>query len=251
VLVYNTLSNHYQTIPSNYRGSPVSGLMGPVHLRSRDWKEGKTVAAEVQPPAKPARSEPPAAPAVTTNGDVRVTVSGATLEASSKLIGAAGNLMRQAGLVASVTGTKGHEGGGRDFSALFNGTAGNGKGGDETENDGKTFVGFGDDNTLEIVFDAAKAPNGVTVQSIRTYSGHGDARASQRYTVFAAKASAPDKYVPLAEVTCNGDGGLNEAVIETISKAPLADGVRALRFAFKNGAAGFNVYREIAVFGPK
>jgi hypothetical protein len=32
VLVYNTLSNHYQTIPSNYRGSPTSGLMGPVRL---------------------------------------------------------------------------------------------------------------------------------------------------------------------------------------------------------------------------
>ena len=32
VLVYNTLANHYQTIPSNYRGSPVSGLMGPVGI---------------------------------------------------------------------------------------------------------------------------------------------------------------------------------------------------------------------------
>jgi hypothetical protein len=30
VLVYNTLANHYQTIPSNYRGNPVSGLIGPV-----------------------------------------------------------------------------------------------------------------------------------------------------------------------------------------------------------------------------
>jgi hypothetical protein len=32
VLVYNTLSNHYQTIPSRYRGNPVSGLIGPVKL---------------------------------------------------------------------------------------------------------------------------------------------------------------------------------------------------------------------------
>ena len=38
ILVFNTLSNHYQTIPSNYRGSPTSGLMGPVRLKSRDWK---------------------------------------------------------------------------------------------------------------------------------------------------------------------------------------------------------------------
>jgi hypothetical protein len=32
VLVYNTLANHYQTIPSNYRGNPLSGLIGPVRL---------------------------------------------------------------------------------------------------------------------------------------------------------------------------------------------------------------------------
>ena len=41
ILVYNTLANHYQTIPSNYRGSPTSGLIGPVRLKSRDWKGGK------------------------------------------------------------------------------------------------------------------------------------------------------------------------------------------------------------------
>jgi hypothetical protein len=32
VLVYNTLANHYSTIPTNYRGSPTSGLLGPVKL---------------------------------------------------------------------------------------------------------------------------------------------------------------------------------------------------------------------------
>ena len=32
VLVYNTLSNHYQTIPSRFRGNPVSGLIGPVKI---------------------------------------------------------------------------------------------------------------------------------------------------------------------------------------------------------------------------
>ena len=32
VLVYNTLANHYSTIPTRYRGSPVSGLLGPVRL---------------------------------------------------------------------------------------------------------------------------------------------------------------------------------------------------------------------------
>ncbi len=34
VLVYNTLSNHYQSIPSKYKGSPVSGLLGPVTVRT-------------------------------------------------------------------------------------------------------------------------------------------------------------------------------------------------------------------------
>ena len=40
VLVYNTLGNHYQTIPSLYRGDPASGLFGPVRLMSRDWTTG-------------------------------------------------------------------------------------------------------------------------------------------------------------------------------------------------------------------
>lgn len=34
VLVFNTLANHYQTIPSCYRGEPASGMFGPVRLRS-------------------------------------------------------------------------------------------------------------------------------------------------------------------------------------------------------------------------
>ncbi|MEI7912122.1 MAG: glycosyl hydrolase [Verrucomicrobiota bacterium] len=35
VLVYNTLANHYSTVPTMYRGSPVSGLIGPVRLEFR------------------------------------------------------------------------------------------------------------------------------------------------------------------------------------------------------------------------
>ncbi len=42
VLVYSTLANHYQTIPSRYRGSPEAGLIGPVRLLSRDWKTEET-----------------------------------------------------------------------------------------------------------------------------------------------------------------------------------------------------------------
>lgn len=35
VLVYSTLSNHYQTIPSPYRGKPYAGLIGPVAIVRR------------------------------------------------------------------------------------------------------------------------------------------------------------------------------------------------------------------------
>ena len=33
VLVFNTLANHYLTIPTRYRGSTKSGLLGPVRLK--------------------------------------------------------------------------------------------------------------------------------------------------------------------------------------------------------------------------
>lgn len=33
ILVYNTLANHYRTVPTRYRGNPESGLMGPVRLQ--------------------------------------------------------------------------------------------------------------------------------------------------------------------------------------------------------------------------
>jgi hypothetical protein len=255
ILVYNTLANHYQTIPSNYRGSPLSGLAGPVRLRSREWKEGGnvTASAEAPPSAAGGASRLSAGtggtPAVTTQGNVRVTAVAGSLDAIDGRIKSAGNLMRQPGLVASTKGSRGHDGGGGEFSALFNGTAGNKKGGEETENDGGTFVGMAEGNTLDVVFDPARAPKGVTVQALRTCAGHGDARASQRYAVLAARASAPDRFAPLAEAAHEASGGLTEVSIETVDKSPLADGVRALRFVFKDGPAGFNVYREIAVIG--
>jgi hypothetical protein len=32
ILVYNTLANHYRTIPTRYQGSPMSGLLGPIRI---------------------------------------------------------------------------------------------------------------------------------------------------------------------------------------------------------------------------
>jgi hypothetical protein len=35
ILVYNTLANHYRTVPTRYRGKSTSGLIGPVRLEFR------------------------------------------------------------------------------------------------------------------------------------------------------------------------------------------------------------------------
>jgi hypothetical protein len=34
VLVFNTLANHYVTIPTRYRGELTSGLLGPVTINT-------------------------------------------------------------------------------------------------------------------------------------------------------------------------------------------------------------------------
>ena len=47
VLVYNTLANHFQTIPSRYRGSPESGLLGPVRLVFHDYELYKAMLTRV------------------------------------------------------------------------------------------------------------------------------------------------------------------------------------------------------------
>jgi hypothetical protein len=36
ILVYNTAANHYSTIPTRYRGSLESGLIGPVEIRYKN-----------------------------------------------------------------------------------------------------------------------------------------------------------------------------------------------------------------------
>ena len=175
--------------------------------------------------------------------------SAGTLADLDRRIGATDNLARRPGLIKSATGTRIHAGGGSDFPALFNGTAGNGQGGEGTENDGRTFVGLGEGNTLEIVFDPAAAPAGVTLQTIRTYAGHHDARASQHYEILAAAAGTPDRFVKLAEVAHDAVSGLNEVTVQSATGAPLATNAAALRFVFKDGPLGFNVYREISLLG--
>ena len=148
-----------------------------------------------------------------------------------------------------LSGSNVHNGGGKDFSALFNGSAGNGSGGEETRDDGKTFVGMGAGNMLEFQFDRTKAPKGVSIDAVYSCSGHADGRASQNYTLYASKASAPDKFIKIAEVDFAGRKGLNEVSITSLKKEPIMKGMRNLRFVFRDGPQGFNVYREIAVAG--
>jgi hypothetical protein len=228
VLVYNTLANHYQTIPSRYRGDPLSGLLGPVRLVSREWPEssGEVAAATA---ASVGESEEQAG--------LRYTyASGAgTL--------AADNLLKDAALF-KASGKAGHPGGGRDFTALFNGQVLNGAGTEVSENDGRTFVGFGEGDALTLAFEKA-----VTLSGACTVACHQDARASQRYEIWAAPAAAPERFEKLAAVDRTAESGLNRVDLGRADGKPLAQKVVAVRFVFKNGPAGFNVYREIALLG--
>ncbi len=242
VLVYNTLSNHYQTIPSRYRGKPVSGLMGPVRLLSQDWRTGELAPSSAPVDAADENS-------ITNTGNVQTAITNKPLKTVDRMIQKNHNLLQQPGVLKSVSGTRAHDGGGHDFSALFNATAVNDRGDTTIVNDGKTFVGLASGNTLDLKFDLKKNPAGLSIDAIRTYAGHHDARASQAYSLYAAQATTPKNYVKLADVDYSRSEGLNEVEIRSIKKKPLVKDVGCLRFVFKDGPQGFNVYREIAVFG--
>jgi hypothetical protein len=132
-----------------------------------------------------------------------------------------------------------HTGGGLDASAVFNGTTRNGSGGSETMDDGKTFRGYGHGDWLEFHFKRAS-----DLTEIRTFARHSDARASQAYTVLAAYAAEPKKFVKLAAGSKAADGGVTE-----IRLPVKASGVVAVRFEFQDGRDGFNVYREFNLVG--
>lgn len=181
-------------------------------------------------------------------GELQVAITGGNLASFDKTIHAAQNVLRRPGLIQSVTGVPSHAGGGSGFGALFNGSAGNSQGEWGTENDGGTFVGMDEGSALEIAFDPAQAPQGVTITALRSYAGHHDTRASQNYAVFAATRAAPEKLVKIADVDFEVSGALNEVTISSMKGEPLVKEAVRLRFEFRKGPTGFNVYREIAVF---
>jgi hypothetical protein len=185
---------------------------------------------------------------VKTVGDLQLSVKGGSLKSFDKTITSDKNVLRRSGVIQSITGVPSHKGGGSGFAALFNGSAGNGNGGWGTADDGQTFVGMDEGSTLDIVFDPGRYPQGFTISVLRSYAGHADGRASQSYTVFAATKAAPEKLIRIADVNFEVNGELNEVTVASIKGEPLIKEAVRLRFVFNKGPAGFNVYREIALF---
>jgi hypothetical protein len=132
-----------------------------------------------------------------------------------------------------------HTGGGHDATALVNGTTRNGLGGTETRDDGRTFRGYGQGDWLVFRFTQP-----CDLAEVRTFAGHHDGRASQEYAVLAAYAAQPQRFVPLAT------GSKPCAEGASMLRVPVkAQRVAAIRFEFRNGPLGFNVYREVNVLG--
>jgi hypothetical protein len=194
-----------------------SGLLGPVRLMAEDW------------------TRPASAPAAKPADGIKRKTSG-TSPAAFELDVLKTGLASRASIVEERAA---HTGGGQDASALFNGTTKNGSGGDATQDDGKTFRGYGAGSVLTIQL---TGPHDLT--EIRTFAGHADERASQDYTVLVAHAAAPKKFERLATANLRCDGGASELRVKAEAKD-----VVAVRFEFQNGPLGFNVYREIIVVG--
>ena len=82
------------------------------------------------------------------------------------------------------------------------------------------------------------------LSEIRTFAGHGDARASQHYTVLVATSAEPERFVKIAAGSKRCGGGASELRLPVKAKD-----VVAVRFEFQGGPLGFNVYREINIIG--
>lgn len=194
-----------------------SGLLGPVRLLAEDWARPTN-----GPAARPAA-------ALKRRGS---SVSSSALESHVLKTGlAAIRSVQEEGVV--------HDGGGSDAGALFNGTTRNGAGADATENDGRTFRGYGNGSVLTVQLAGAHDLTG-----IRSFAGHPDARAGQGYAVRVAFAAAPAEFIPLAEAEQRTAGGATELRLAADAKS-----VVAVRFEFRDGPLGFQVYRELQVVG--
>ena len=100
---------------------------------------------------------------------------------------------------------------------------------------------YGTGNTLLMKLPGNR---GVELREIQTFAGHGDARASQAYSVWIAKADASGILIKVTEARAISNGGSSRL------KVPInAKGVAAVWLEFADGPIGVNVYREIALVG--
>jgi len=191
-----------------------SGLLGPVRLMTPEWEQKTSGVPEgvfAEPSVNPASDD--AFEAELPAADLLVPVS-EVIESGSGLA--------DAGSAAPVR----------------NGTTRNGNGTAETLDDSKTFRPYGKGNSLLFKL----ADGGATVSEIQSFAGHRDARASQSYTVWIAKAGSPEKFIKIANARVISQGGA------TRLRVPINEtGVVAIRLDFDKGPLGFNVYREICL----
>lgn len=224
------------------KDSPLSssGLLGPVRLLAPDF----TVTGD--PFALPEAGDP-ASPLL-----IRPRGAGSPSGLESAL--PARNLLAAPGVTA--TDKASHAGGGGDASAMRNGTTRNGAGGADSADDGRTFRGYDAGDHLVFTLDTQAAPRGYDLTALRAFAGHPDGRASQHFTVSLAFAGKPAEFVPLTTVKHESRGGAS--LVPVISRAGgvldnghgcRATGVVAIRFDFKPGPFGFNVYREFTAEG--
>jgi alpha-L-rhamnosidase len=201
----------------NKDSKPVSsGLSGPVRLLLPIWKQPTSEIPEV------ALAEPSA--------------TSASEDAFEAELPAADRLVPVADLLE--VGQVSQHGGSSDAAAVRNGTTRNGSGTAVTLDDAKTFRAYGQGNSLLFKLNG----DGVAVGEIQSFAGHRDGRASQAYSVWIAKSSAPDHFIKVAEAKVISQGGA------TRLRVPLdQSGVAAVRLDFTDGPLGFNVYREFCL----
>ncbi len=190
-----------------------SGLLGPVRVLATDWKQ--------------------AASEVPTGEFAEASVNPASEDAFEAELPPADQLVPVAAVVES-----GDIQAPADSSPVRNGTTRNGSGKAETLDDSKTFRSYGKGSSL--LFKLGEG--GVSVGEIQSFAGHRDARASQAYSVWIAKAGAPDQFTKVANARVISQGGATRV------RVPVNEsGVVAVRLDFANGPLGFNVYREICL----
>ncbi len=194
-----------------------SGLLGPVRVLAADWSQSQSAIPDGVFPVP--------------------STSGVSEDAFEADIPLPGRRVPLAG--AKEEGDFRNYGGPGDAAAVRNGTTRNGSGGAATLDDGKTYRPYGMGERLLLTINDA---GGREIEEIITFAGHHDGRASQAYSVWIAKAGAPERFSRVADARVISQGGA------TCLRVPVnAQAVVAVRLDFADGPLGFNVYREICL----